>query len=98
MRKYGKALITLALIGLCASFLAGCATPSPITRPAEVIAPPSALLTPCERPKAYALETNQDLAHFASAALLAWEKCAAQIDALRLFYGLGDDDGTKEKK
>lgn len=47
---------------------------------------------------AYAMETNHDLAHFASAALLAWEKCAAQIDALRLFYGLGDDDGTKEKK
>ena len=33
------------------------------------------------------LRTNQDLAHFASSALLAWEKCAAQIDALRLFYG-----------
>ena len=44
------------------------------------------------------METNQDLAHFASTALLAWEKCAAQIDALRLFYGLGDADGTKEKK
>ena len=98
MRKDGKALITLALIGLCASFLAGCATPSPITRPAEVITPPSALLMPCERPKAYALETNQDLAHFASAALLAWEKCAAQIDALRLFYGLVDGADTEEKK
>ena len=93
-----KALIILAMIGVCASFLAGCATHSPITRPAEVIAPPSALLAPCERPVAYAMETNQDLAHFASAALLAWEKCAAQIDALRLFYGLGDDDGTKGKK
>ena len=98
MRKYGKALITLALIGLCASFLAGCATPSPITRPAEVIAPPSALLTPCARPVAYALETNQDLAHFASAALLELEKCAAQIDALRLFYGFVDDDGTEGNK
>ena len=98
MRKYRKALITLALIGLCASFLAGCATPSPITRPAEVITPPSALLTPCERPRSYALETNQDLAHFASAALLAWEKCAAQIDALRIFYGIVDDDGTEENK
>ena len=53
---------------------------------------------PCERPKAYALETNQDLAHFASAALLAWEKCAAQIDALRLFYGIADDDGTEENR
>lgn len=53
---------------------------------------------PCERPKAYALETNQDLAHFASAALLAWEKCAAQIDALRLFYGLVDGADTEEKK
>ena len=98
MRKDGKALITLALIGLCASYLSGCATPSPITRPAEVIAPPSALLTPCERPQAYAMETNQDLAHFASAALLAWEKCAAQIDALRVFYGLSDDDATEDKK
>lgn len=47
---------------------------------------------------AYAMGTNQDLAYFASAALLAWEKCAAQIAALRLFYGLGDDDGMKEKK
>ena len=98
MRKDGKALITLALIGLCASYLSGCATPSPITRPAEVIAPPSALLAPCERPVAYAMETNQDLAHFASAALLAWEKCAAQIDALRLFYGFADDDGTEGNK
>ena len=93
-----KALIILAMIGLCASFQAGCATPSPITRPAEVIAPPSALLAPCERPVAYAMETNQDLAHFASEALLALETCAAQIDALRLFYGLGDDYGTKGKK
>ena len=98
MRKYGKALINLALIGLCASSPAGCATPSPITRPAEVIAPPSALLTPCERPRSYALETNQDLAYFASAALLAWEKCAAQIDALRRFYGIVDGADTKEKK
>lgn len=95
MMKDGKALILLALIGLCASSPAGCATPSLVMRPAEVIAPPSALLTPCERPKAYALETNQDLAHFASAALLAWEKCAARIDALRLFYGIADDDGTE---
>ena len=46
----------------------------------------------------YALETNQDLAYFASAALLAWEKCAAQIDALRIFYGLGDDDFTEGNK
>lgn len=44
---------------------------------------------PCTRPQAYALKTNQDLAYFASSALLAWESCAAQIDALRLFYGLG---------
>lgn len=44
------------------------------------------------------METNQDLAHFASAVLLAWEKCAAQIDALRRFYGIVGDDGTKEKK
>ena len=41
------------------------------------------------------MKTNQDLAHFASAALLAWEKCAAQIDALRLFYGIVDDDGAE---
>ena len=47
---------------------------------------------------AYAMGTNQDLAHFANAALLAWEKCAAQIDALRIFYGLEDDDDTLEKK
>ena len=98
MMKGGKALINLAMIGLCASFLAGCAMPSPITRPAEVIAPPSALLTPCERPMAYAMETNQDLAYFASAALLALEKCAARIDALRIFYGLVDDDATENKK
>ena len=98
MRKDGKALIILAMIGLCASYQAGCATPSPITLPAEVVAPPSSLLAPCERPVAYAMETNQDLSHFASAALLAWEKCAAQIDALRVFYGLEDDDSTKGKK
>lgn len=47
---------------------------------------------------AYAMETNQDLAYFASAALLALEKCAARIDALRIFYGLVDDDATENKK
>ena len=98
MRKDGKALITLALIGLCASSPVGCATPSQAIPPAEIIAPPSALLMPCERPMAYAMGTNQDLAYFASAALLAWEKCAAQIDALRIFYGLADDDGTEGNK
>ena len=51
--------------------------------------PPSALLMPCTKPHAYELRTNQDLAHFASSILLAWESCAAQVDALRLFYGLG---------
>ena len=44
---------------------------------------------PCERPQTHELRTNQDLAHFASAALLAWDRCAAQIDALRLFYAEG---------
>lgn len=92
MRKDDRALILLALIGLCASSPVGCATPSPVIQPAGILAPPPALLMPCERPHTHALRTNQDLAHFASAALLALERCAAQIDSLRLFYGAGNDD------
>lgn len=86
MRKDDRALITLALIGLCANSPVGCATPSPVIQ-TEILAPPPVLLMPCARPQASELRTNQDLAHFASAALLAWERCAAQIDSLRLFYG-----------
>ena len=93
MKKDGKALITLALIGLCASSPVACATPSPVIQ-TEILAPPPALLEPCESPRAVELRTNQDLAHFASAALLAWEKCAAQIDALRLFYA---ENGNSRK-
>lgn len=58
----------------------------------EVVPPPSALLIPCIRPKAYNLKTNQDLATFASAVILAWESCAAQIEALRLYYGVDNDE------
>ena len=47
---------------------------------------------PCKRPQTSKLRTNQDLAHFADAAILALERCAAQIDALRLFYDAGNDE------
>lgn len=91
MMKGAKASILQTLIGLCALYQAACATPSPVIQ-TEILAPPSALLVPCERPRADALRTNQDLAHFASAALLAWERCAAQIDALRLFYAARNNE------
>ena len=57
----------------------------------EVVPPPTSLLLPCIRPKAYSLKTNEDLAFFANSAVLAWESCAAQIDALRLYYGLDSE-------
>ena len=88
MMRECRASIILILSGCLASFLTGCATHSQATS-AEPIRPPTALLTPCTKPQAYQLKTNQDLARFASSALLAWQSCAAQIDALRLFYGLG---------
>lgn len=56
-------------------------------------------MRPCEPPIAKTMQTNEDLILFTSAALRAYEKCAAQIDALRLYYGI-DSDGeqvTNEK-
>lgn len=54
------------------------------------VKPPASMLTPCTGPASYDLKTNADLAHFASSALLAWQSCAAQIDALRRFFAAAD--------
>lgn len=54
----------------------------------EIVPPPSALLIPCAKPKAKEIKTNEDLAMFASRLILAYESCAAQITALRVYYGL----------
>ena len=57
-----------------------------------VVKPPSALLTPCEKPVAGKLETNEDLAVFTSQVISAWEKCAAKIDALREYFDLVEEN------
>lgn len=38
------------------------------------------------------LETNEDLAIFASYAVSAWEACAAKVDALRAYFEVVDDE------
>lgn len=58
----------------------------------ELITPPEALLTPCEKPVVTQMQTNDDLIRFASLALLKWEQCAAQVEGLREFFGLDKDD------
>lgn len=45
-----------------------------------------ALLSPCEKPVARPLETNKDLAKLASELMFSLDVCAAQIEALRVFY------------
>lgn len=52
--------------------------------------PPSSLLTPCERPMAERMETNEDLIRFSSQAVLMLEKCAAKVEAIRVFYEIED--------
>jgi hypothetical protein len=51
-----------------------------------ILKPPESLLIPCEKPTASKLETNEDLAVFASNVLAAWEACAAKIEAIKAFY------------
>ena len=71
-----------------------CATPSPtIVRVTEQTPPPSAFLTPCEKPSGMPLETNRDLARLANELSFRLDVCAAQIAALRVYYGL---DGEPE--
>jgi hypothetical protein len=36
------------------------------------------------------LETNRDLARLASELLYAFDVCASQIDALRVYFGVSD--------
>lgn len=54
----------------------------------ELITPPDALLTPCEKPEVTQMQTNDDLIRFTSLALLKWEQCAAKIEGLRIFFGI----------
>lgn len=54
----------------------------------ELVTPPDALLTPCDKPEVSKMETNDDLIRLASVAILKWEQCAAKVDALRIFFGL----------
>ena len=58
----------------------------------ETINPPEALLQPCPRPEAKHLETNEDLIRFASDAIYKWEVCSAQVNGLRVFFGLDMGD------
>lgn len=58
----------------------------------ELVTPPDALLTPCEKPIVTQIQSNDDLIKFASLAILQWEQCAAKIEALRIFFGLDKVD------
>lgn len=58
----------------------------------QTINPPEALLQPCPKPEANHLETNEDLIRFASDAVYKWEICSAQVNGLRVFFGLDMDD------
>ena len=75
--------IPLRLIGLCAVSLTACAPPSVRTVYAP---PPEALTSPCPPPQAVEIETNADLVRYAAGAYAAWQRCAAQVDALRAFF------------
>lgn len=50
------------------------------------------MLSPCEKPMANKLETNEDLAVFTSQVISAWESCAAKVDALREYFEVVDDE------
>lgn len=66
-----------------------CATCSETVR-TEIIVPPAALLTPCEKPDRGEMQTNGDLARYASALKYALDTCAARIDALNAFFETGE--------
>ena len=68
-----------------------CATCSETVR-TEIITPPSALLVPCEKPDPGEMQTNGDLARYASALKYALDTCAARIDALTVFFEAGGHD------
>jgi hypothetical protein len=52
-----------------------------------VIKPPEAMLIRCIHPEPKQLETNRDLIYYLSELEYKFDVCAAQIDALRAFYG-----------
>lgn len=70
-----------------------CTTCSETVR-TEIITPPTALLAPCEKPDPGEMQTNGDLARYASTLKYALDACAAKIDALNVFFeaGGGRDD------
>jgi hypothetical protein len=78
----------LLLIGLLASFLTACEKRLQTITVTELVTPPDALLSPCDKPEIPDLKTNDDLIKFTSLTLLKWEQCAAKVDALRVFFGL----------
>ena len=51
------------------------------------------LLEPCAIPNPQRMETNGDLARYASELMLALEACAAKLDSVRAFYGEGNGVG-----
>lgn len=87
-----KKLMIFLAIGFNVSCLMGCKTCSPTTvTKIEMIPPPSALLVPCVKPQYREMKTNEDLIQFANSAVMAYEMCSAQINALRIYYGLDLD-------
>ena len=88
-----KRLMMLLLIGSSVLCLTRCATPSEriVTREVK---PPTILLEPCKRPNVRSIETNGDLAKLASELMFSLDVCAAQIEALRVFYQVEDSADT----
>lgn len=68
-----------------------CATCSETVK-TEIIAPPAALLAPCEKPDTGEMRTNGDLARYASALRYALDACAARVDAINIFFTSADSE------
>ena len=78
--------------------LAACEKPLQTITVTELVTPPDALLTPCDKPEVSRMETNDDLIRLASVAILKWEQCAAKVEALRIFFGLDNKVDSTESE
>lgn len=58
----------------------------------QEIKPPMVLLEPCKKPTVDTLETNRDLARLASELAYSLDVCAAQIEALRVYFDVTSEN------
>ena len=81
-------LMMRMMIGFSVLCLTACEKPS---QERVILMPPSTLLTRCSYPDEIKLETNGDLARYASLLLQSLDLCAAKIESLRTFYELDNE-------